>query len=219
MNVNPGGKVPEMCDTIIPFDNPHGQGGKVQKMVFDAKLPDGHPYKQFEGLLKGMKIVLAEHRYTKDGKGKTLIGDYEESDMFGDDGNDNFAGEKSQLELVIKAAPGMFHPEMNPIKYFWAWIKRWFQERSNGNWQKAKDLVVQVLRLCPLATICQFFWCANHYACFYRLGATGPIAEFAVKWYHSHYGAQARDLDIARPEWEKRKAKVHTYKKTATAVT
>jgi hypothetical protein len=141
MNVNPGGKVPEMHNTIIPSDNPNGQGGKVQKMIFDANLPDDHPYKQFEGLPKGMKIVLAERGYTKDGKGKTLIGDCqackaaksrkphldgasadEEGDMFGDDGNDSeeeldehpvdccmrrllslqpdFAGEKSQLELV-----------------------------------------------------------------------------------------------------------------------
>ncbi|KAJ7131227.1 hypothetical protein C8R44DRAFT_764087 [Mycena epipterygia] len=51
----------------------------------------------------------------------------------------------------------------------------------------------------------------------YRLGATGPIAEFAVKRYRSHRGVQARDLDIARAEWEKRKAKVHTYKKTVMA--
>jgi hypothetical protein len=110
-----------------------------------------------------------------------------------------------------------FHPEMNPIEYFWAWIKRWFQERSNGNWQKAKDLVAEALQLCPLPTIRRSFRRANHYACVYRLGATGPIAEFAVKRYCSHRGAQARDLDIARAEWEKQKAKVHTYKKTATA--
>ncbi|KAJ7325750.1 hypothetical protein DFH08DRAFT_816827 [Mycena albidolilacea] len=145
MNVNPGGKVPEMHDTIIPADNPHGQGGKIQKMIFDAKLPDDHPYKQFEGLPKGMNIILAERGYTKDGKGKKLIGDCqackaaksrkphldgastdEEGDMFGDDGNDteeeldecpvdccmrrllslqpDFAGEKSQLELVSASA-------------------------------------------------------------------------------------------------------------------
>ncbi|KAJ7360712.1 hypothetical protein DFH08DRAFT_800157 [Mycena albidolilacea] len=45
----------------------------------------------------------------------------------------------------------------------------------------------------------------------------GPIAEFAVKRYRSHCGVQARDLDIARAEWEKRKANIYTYKKTATA--
>ncbi|KAJ7440629.1 hypothetical protein B0H11DRAFT_2252749 [Mycena galericulata] len=31
MNVNPGGKVPEMRDTVIPDSNPHGHGGEVQK--------------------------------------------------------------------------------------------------------------------------------------------------------------------------------------------
>ncbi|KAJ7690180.1 hypothetical protein B0H17DRAFT_1201760 [Mycena rosella] len=32
MNITPGGKVPTMRDTIIPLDNPHGHGGKVQTM-------------------------------------------------------------------------------------------------------------------------------------------------------------------------------------------
>jgi hypothetical protein len=66
--------------------------------------------------------------------------------------------------------------------------------------------------------VLEFFRRANHYACVYQLGATGPIAEFAVKRYRSHRGVQARDLDIARAKWEKRKVNVHTYKKTATAV-
>jgi hypothetical protein len=140
MNVNPGGKVPEMRDTVIPASNPHGHGGTIQKLTFDKNLPDDHPHKKFEGLPKGMKIILAERGYTKDSNGKLLIGDCkvckasksrkphldgaspdEEADMYGDDGNDSdeedarpvdccmrrllslqpdFAGEKSQLELV-----------------------------------------------------------------------------------------------------------------------
>jgi hypothetical protein len=140
MNVNPGGKVPEMRDTIIPLDNPHGCGGQVQKMVFDKPLPNDHRYKQFEGLPKGMKVILAERGYTTNTDGKPLIGECkackvsksrkphlegasaeEEACLQGDDGNDSeedderpvdccmrrllshqpdFAGEKSQLELV-----------------------------------------------------------------------------------------------------------------------
>ncbi|KAF7342874.1 DDE family endonuclease [Mycena sanguinolenta] len=34
MNVNPGGKVPEMRDTIIPSDNPHGKGGQSSENGF-----------------------------------------------------------------------------------------------------------------------------------------------------------------------------------------
>ena len=75
MNVNPGGNVLAMQETIIPLDNPHSHGGKPQKMTFDTNLPDDHPYKKFEGLLKGMKVILAEQGYTKDGNGKPLIGD------------------------------------------------------------------------------------------------------------------------------------------------
>ncbi|KAJ6570414.1 hypothetical protein B0H10DRAFT_1646681, partial [Mycena sp. CBHHK59/15] len=84
-----------------------------------------------------------------------------------------------------------FHPEMNPIEYFWAWTTTgtiWFRECSNGTWQKAKDLVDEGLRFCPLPTICRFYRRAHRYASVYRLGATGPITEFAVKTYRSHRG-------------------------------
>ncbi|KAJ6581297.1 hypothetical protein B0H19DRAFT_1060907 [Mycena capillaripes] len=156
----------------------------------------------------------------------------EETDMLGDDGNDSdkederpvdccmqrllshqldFAREKSQLELLIKAEPGMlchflpkFHPEMNPIEYFWAWVKQDFRERSNGQWQKAKDLTEEALHACPLPTIRRFFRHANRYASVYRLGAIGVVAEFAVKRYHSHRGVLQRELDVAKAEWEKK---------------
>jgi hypothetical protein len=97
-----------------------------------------------------------------------------------------------------------FHPEMNPIEYFWAWIKRWFQERSNGTWQKAKNLVAEVLRLCPLPTIRRFFRRADRYASVYRLGATGVVAEFAVKKYHGHRVVRAMELEAATEEWKKK---------------
>jgi hypothetical protein len=60
MNVNPGGSVPAMPDTVIPLDNPDGHGGQPQKMTFDTDLLDDHPYKKFEGLPKGMKLILTE---------------------------------------------------------------------------------------------------------------------------------------------------------------
>jgi hypothetical protein len=116
MNVNPGGNVPAMQDTIIPLDNPHGHGGKPQKMTFDTNLPDDHPYKKFEGLPKGMKVILAERGYTKDGNGKPLIGDCkvcklakarkphlegasadEERAMSGEDGNDTEEEDEERL--------------------------------------------------------------------------------------------------------------------------
>ncbi|KAJ7444970.1 hypothetical protein B0H11DRAFT_2203490 [Mycena galericulata] len=49
MNVNPGGKVPEMRDTVIPDSNPHGHGGEVQKMTFDKNLPANHPGVEGQG--------------------------------------------------------------------------------------------------------------------------------------------------------------------------
>jgi hypothetical protein len=99
-----------------------------------------------------------------------------------------------------------FHPEMNPIEYFWAWVKQWFGECSNGTWQKVKDLVNEGLRLCPLPTIRRFYWHADHYASVYQLGATGPIAEFAVKKYRSHCGVRTKELNIATAEWKAKAA-------------
>jgi hypothetical protein len=70
MNVNPGGKQAIMHDTIIPADNPNGHAGKTQSMQFGARLPKGHPYKEFEGQPKGLRVVLEER-----GLGAGLIGD------------------------------------------------------------------------------------------------------------------------------------------------
>jgi hypothetical protein len=73
---------------------------------------------------------------------------------------------------------------------------------ENGTWQKAKDLVDEGLRLCPLPTIRRFYRRADRYASVYRLGATGPIAEFAVRKYRSHRGVCAKELDVAMAEWK-----------------
>lgn len=61
MNVGLGGKnTPDMHDTVIPADNPSGRAGRVQSMQFDINLPDDHPYKEFEGKPKGIKVILEE---------------------------------------------------------------------------------------------------------------------------------------------------------------
>ncbi|KAJ7312461.1 hypothetical protein DFH08DRAFT_822196 [Mycena albidolilacea] len=164
--------------------------------------------------MRRMKVILAERGYTKDTNGKTLIGDCkvcklvkarkphlegasadEEYEMYGEDGNDteeedeehpvdccmrcllslqpDFTGQKSQLELLIAATPGM-------------------------------DLVDEGLWLCPLPTIHWFYRRAHRYGIVYRLGATGPIAEFAVKKYRSHRGVRATELVDATVEWKAR---------------
>ncbi len=73
MNVNPGGKVPDMHDTIIPDDNPHGFAGRPQTMQFPSSLPDDHPFKAHEGKPKGMRQILEERGLLRRG----MIGDCE----------------------------------------------------------------------------------------------------------------------------------------------
>ncbi len=74
LNIGPGGKnVPNMHDTVIPHDNPFRRGGLVQKMQFDDSLPSNHPFKEFEGKPKGIRVILEEHGYFQGGK--KLVGD------------------------------------------------------------------------------------------------------------------------------------------------
>ena len=80
MNVNPGGKQRRMHPTIIPDDAPNpAVRGQVQDMIFPNDLPPHHPYFQFRGQPKGMRVILEErgilaHVIAQNG-GKVLPGD------------------------------------------------------------------------------------------------------------------------------------------------
>jgi hypothetical protein len=93
-----------------------------------------------------------------------------------------------------------FHPELNPMEYWWGWSKRYFRERSTGRLDLARSLVPTSLDACPLPTIRRFFRRSERYMSVYSLGATGVAAEFAVKKYKSHRGVSQKDLDAAEEE-------------------
>lgn len=90
-----------------------------------------------------------------------------------------------------------FHPELNPIEMYWGWVKRYFRERANGNFKTAQKLFSEALDACPLTIIRRFFRRAYRYMSVYRQGATGLLAEFAVKQYKSHRGITLNDLAAA----------------------
>jgi hypothetical protein len=75
MNVGPGGKQPNMRDSVIPVSNPFGYGGQVQSLVYPNALPNDHPHKKFEGKPKGMRVVAEERGYLTGPEGKRLVGD------------------------------------------------------------------------------------------------------------------------------------------------
>ena len=50
-----------------------------------------------------------------------------------------------------------FYPKMNPIEYFWGWVKCYFHECSNRNFQAGKLLLWEALAACPQITIRCFF--------------------------------------------------------------
>ncbi|KAI0029008.1 hypothetical protein K488DRAFT_57317 [Vararia minispora EC-137] len=127
---------------------------------------------------------------------------------------DDFQGQKSMLEKVIEEAGDIchflpkFHPEINPKEYYWGWTKRYFRERSTGQFKHAQKLLKEALDACPLITIRRFFRRVERYMSVYQLGATGVAAEFAVKKYKSHRGVSQRDLDGAEEERRAREAKL-----------
>jgi hypothetical protein len=100
-----------------------------------------------------------------------------------------------------------FHPELNPIEYYWGWAKRYFRERSNGNFARAKILVAEALDACPLVVVRRFFRRAGRYLAVYKHGATGVFAEFAVRKFASHRGIMQKDIEEAQVAWEAKRAK------------
>ena len=104
---------------------------------------------------------------------------------------------EKHADMVVHFLP-KFHPEINPKEYYWGHSKRYFRERSTGNFKFGKILLVQSLEQVPLITIRRFFRRCNRYMSVYRLGATGLAAEYAVKKYRSHRGVSQKDLDAAR---------------------
>ena len=64
MNMGSGGNQRRMHDTVIPDNNPDPLlRGKPQSMVFPEDLPPSHPYYEYRGKAKGMRIVLEERGF------------------------------------------------------------------------------------------------------------------------------------------------------------
>ncbi|CAK5267144.1 unnamed protein product [Mycena citricolor] len=119
----------------------------------------------------------------------------------------------SLLQEIVEEAGGVchflpkFHPELNPIEYFWGWVKNYFRQRSQGNFAHAQKLIKESLESCPVATIRCFFRRAFRYLSVYKAGKTGYLAEFAVKKYASHRSVPAKELEEMQKEWEVKQEK------------
>ncbi|KIO19348.1 hypothetical protein M407DRAFT_31019 [Tulasnella calospora MUT 4182] len=126
---------------------------------------------------------------------------------------DDFKNEKSLLQKVIEEAGHVclfllkFHLELNPIEMYWGWAKRYFRERSNSDFRTALKLVHEALDACPLTTIRKFFRRVYRYMSAYREGATGLLAEYAIKQYKSHRAITKKDLIEAEEKMKERDAK------------
>ncbi|TFL05730.1 hypothetical protein BDV98DRAFT_232047 [Pterulicium gracile] len=229
MNVGPGGKAPCMKDTVIPDDNPFGKGGQTQCLQFPSDLPPNHEHYNFRGLPKGMKILAAECGYDV----SKLIGqcatcklehswkphlDLTPHEIYlADEADGNDSGEEDErpfscclrrllenqgdiknqtslLQEIVEEAGykchflPKFHPELNPI-------------------ETAHRLLDEALAACPLITIRRFFRRSGRYLSVYQQGATGYLAEFAVRKYASHRSVTRHDLDEAEKAWKLKQLK------------
>lgn len=90
---------------------------------------------------------------------------------------------------------------------YWGWAKRYFRERSNGDFRTALKLVHEALDACPLVTIRKFFRQVYRYMSAYREGATGLLAEYAVKQYKSHRAITKTDLIKAEEKMKEQNVK------------
>ncbi|RDX46401.1 hypothetical protein OH76DRAFT_1457190 [Lentinus brumalis] len=213
INVNPGGKVPDMHDTTIPATNPHGRGILHERgllkpgMIGDCQAcKDSKSRKAHITGLTDTELgrIDADEEYDTEEEEDERPSDCCMRGMLSLE--DDFQNETSLLQQIIEEAGDVchflpkFHPELNPIEYYWGWAKNYFRERSTGNFAKAKALVMESLNNCPLLTIGQFFRRAFRYASVYRLGVTGVAAEYAVWKFKSHRTVRQKDLDVAESE-------------------
>jgi hypothetical protein len=126
----------------------------------------------------------------------------------------DFRQQKTMLEQVLTEAGHKciflpkFHCELNPIEYYWGWVKREFRDSCTGKFAESQRLLTVMLDKCPVIVIRRFIRRAFRYVSVYRLGATGPLADFAVKKYRSHRTVSQRELVEADKEKKKREAKM-----------
>lgn len=244
-----------MRDTVIPQDNPYGHAGEDQSMQFPAHLDDNHPDKKYEGLPKGIAVILEERGFIRRVSARVnhnragekitatckqceidksrkmaalranegLAADENDNEDSGNDSDTefdrdeccltrmlsrqaDFKAQKSMLEQVITEAGHVclflpkFHCELNPIEYYWGWVKREYRDRCDGRYTKSQKLLTEVLDKCPGTVIRRFIRRSFRYASVYRLGATGPLADYAVKKYRSHRAVSERELVVAEEE-------------------
>ncbi|KDQ61785.1 hypothetical protein JAAARDRAFT_45287 [Jaapia argillacea MUCL 33604] len=199
----------------LPTNHPHKQHAGLSKGMAVVLEERGYPIcaKKIIGECKGCKAHKARKPHLTEDE---LLDDETETEDEDDRPVDccqrhilslqeDFQGEKSLLEKdagdICHFLP-KFHLEMNPIEYHWGWAKRYFRERSNGNFARAKVLVQEALDSCPLIMIHRFFRRAGCYMSVYSLGATGLVAEYAVKKYHSHRAVRQVEIEKATLEWK-----------------
>ena len=201
MNKSNGGKQRKQRDTVIPTNNPHGFGGRPQKMTTE------------NGDVKGLQQMLEEHSFnvqrmkTKCSpvctfKNETCCMAWLLSKQ------DNFQLQKSQVEKMITQRGHLciflpkFHCKLNPIEmvcfhsflllcdsqsaHYWGWCKHQYREHYKDTFVDAKNITHECLDMCPVEVIRCFFNCSWHFMAAYQQGLTSKAAEWAVHQQESH---------------------------------
>ena len=191
MNMNPGGKAPQMRD---------GWWLRHGEKILQSMNENGVP--------KGMKRVLTERGlWPARGVNMDCTG--------GCDGSkegccarqimasqpDFQAQNGSITEAVLERGHLVefypkFHCECNFIERFWGRAKKIARAECDYSFSSLKERIPRILKEIPLATIRGYHRKAWRYIHAYSLGLTGRVAEWAVQKYKSHRKISARVEEI-----------------------
>ncbi|TFK29060.1 hypothetical protein FA15DRAFT_678128 [Coprinopsis marcescibilis] len=214
-NLNPElcGKPQTMVfDENLPEDHPFyefcGQPKGMRQVLEERGLWDlltaRNGGKAIPGTCKMCSLSIKEQEKRAKEVAKAMAGieepkeaDPDDSDDSGDD-TDSLTGptccmRKPLLQLVIEEAGHKcyflpkFHCELNPIEMHWGWAKCMrYRAVADGTWQKAKQIIPEILDSCTPKLIRAFFRKTWRYMDAYHKGLNAKQAEHAVRKYKSH---------------------------------
>jgi hypothetical protein len=183
MNVNPGGKQPQMHDTIY--------NGQLQHMVF----PEDHHNPEFRGKPKGLRVVLQERNLWKEGMVRHCKNSAPGTDccmVHVLEQQEDFKNQKCLLQEVIERHGHKvvfypkFHCEFNYIEMYWSDAKRYARRNCNYTWKSLQKVVPEALDSVSLTRIRKYARRSFRYMDAYRKGLNIKQAEYAVKKYKQH---------------------------------
>ena len=124
---------------------------------------------------------------------------------------------RKKLKKLTRSANGAF-TLVTAQNHEWSVAGSLSEDSSRTDWVLSGDessfdsdalkLLDMSLDACTVTIIQRFFQCVHQYICIYGQGATGILAEFAVRKYRLHRGVSIKDLAEAKTQKDERDAEL-----------